>query len=252
MKYEYASDQWSSSNPGGKKRYGREFFNSLQKDPLSLQKPRNLLNMEIVKDKPDLNKTAQKQFDMSSGAKYIEACASDPQTSEDTASASVKPWASLSDSEKKKIDVSKMAMINFMELHHYSQGDVSHLLQYGPLQDTNKVLVPVSPIMLDVLTERNYHDKGEKNIIERIGSSRDVTLHLQIHLDELGEEEDNLVYAIAIVGSDHERERVKHELMETIETEDEKLRRPATLQKFQSRHLCKKYFVSKLDNLLNK
>ena len=63
LKYEYASDQWSPLNLEGKKQYGREFLICLQRDPLSLQKPMNLPNMEIVKDKPNLNKTAQRQFD---------------------------------------------------------------------------------------------------------------------------------------------------------------------------------------------
>ena len=63
LKYEYESDQWSPLNPDGKKQYGREFLICLQRDPLSLQKPTNLPNMEIVKDKPNLNQKTQSRFD---------------------------------------------------------------------------------------------------------------------------------------------------------------------------------------------
>jgi hypothetical protein len=49
LKYEYKEDQWSPLNPEGKKQYDRKFLICLQNDPLSLQKPSNLPNMEIVK-----------------------------------------------------------------------------------------------------------------------------------------------------------------------------------------------------------
>ena len=63
LKYEYANDQWSPINPEGKKAYGREFLICLMRDPLSLQKPNNLPNMEIVKDKPNLNQKPQARYD---------------------------------------------------------------------------------------------------------------------------------------------------------------------------------------------
>ena len=63
LKYEYAIDQWSPVNPAGKKAYGREFLICLMRDPLSLQKPNNLPNMEIVKDKPNLNQKPQARYD---------------------------------------------------------------------------------------------------------------------------------------------------------------------------------------------
>jgi len=62
LKYEYASDQWSPLNPSGKKQYGREFLICLMRDPLSMQKPTGLPEMEIVKEHPnDIKK--QKNFD---------------------------------------------------------------------------------------------------------------------------------------------------------------------------------------------
>lgn len=54
LKYNYKDDQWSPLNPEGKKQYDREFLICLQSDPLSMEKPTNLPNMEIVKDKPNM------------------------------------------------------------------------------------------------------------------------------------------------------------------------------------------------------
>merc|ERR1711892_273191 len=72
LKYTYQEDQWSPLNPEGKKQYDREFLICLQRDPLSLQKPCNLPNMEIVKDKPNLAKSggggvAPSRFDFTPG-----------------------------------------------------------------------------------------------------------------------------------------------------------------------------------------
>jgi len=70
LKYDYKEDQWSPLNPEGKKQYDREFLICLQRDPLSLQKPCNLPNMEIVKDKPNLSKSggvAPTRFDFTPG-----------------------------------------------------------------------------------------------------------------------------------------------------------------------------------------
>lgn len=71
LKYDYKEDQWSPLNPEGKKQYDREFLICLQRDPLSLQKPCNLPNMEIVKDKPNLAKSgggvAPSRFDFTPG-----------------------------------------------------------------------------------------------------------------------------------------------------------------------------------------
>ena len=53
LKYDYPLGQWSPLNPEGKKQYGREFLITLQRDPLSMQKPNNLPKMEIVKDQPN-------------------------------------------------------------------------------------------------------------------------------------------------------------------------------------------------------
>ncbi len=51
LKYTYKEDQWSPINVEGKKQYDRDFLMQLQKDPLSIKKPKNLPNMEIIKDK---------------------------------------------------------------------------------------------------------------------------------------------------------------------------------------------------------
>merc|ERR1719232_2259067 len=71
LKYDYKEDQWSPLNPEGKKQYNREFLICLQRDPLSMQKPGNLPNMEIVKDKPNLAKSgggmAPSRFDFTPG-----------------------------------------------------------------------------------------------------------------------------------------------------------------------------------------
>ena len=53
LKYDYPQGQWSPLNLEGKKQYGREFLITLQRDPLSMQKPDNLPKMEIVKDQPN-------------------------------------------------------------------------------------------------------------------------------------------------------------------------------------------------------
>ena len=47
----YLIDQWSPINIEGKKQYDREFLMKLQQDPLSMTKPDNLPNMDIIKDK---------------------------------------------------------------------------------------------------------------------------------------------------------------------------------------------------------
>ena len=44
-------DQWSPINVEGKKQYDREFLIKLQQDPLSMTKPENLPNMDIIKDR---------------------------------------------------------------------------------------------------------------------------------------------------------------------------------------------------------
>ncbi|GBN38454.1 Eukaryotic translation initiation factor 4 gamma 3 [Araneus ventricosus] len=47
----YAEDQWSPRNPEGKKQYDREFLLQLQSQPMSLRKPNNLPNLDVIKDK---------------------------------------------------------------------------------------------------------------------------------------------------------------------------------------------------------
>merc|ERR1719431_2010596 len=57
LKYEYADpEQWSPINTEGKKQYGRDFLLRLASDPLSKQKPLNMPPMEIINDKPNVDK----------------------------------------------------------------------------------------------------------------------------------------------------------------------------------------------------
>lgn len=56
LKYEYPEEQWSPINTEGKKQYGRDFLLKLANDPLSKQKPSNMPPMDIIKDKPNVDK----------------------------------------------------------------------------------------------------------------------------------------------------------------------------------------------------
>ncbi|XP_064459583.1 eukaryotic translation initiation factor 4 gamma 3-like isoform X2 [Ornithodoros turicata] len=50
LKYEYREDQWSPVNPEGRKMYDRSFLLRLQGEPMSLQKPYGLPNLDVIKD----------------------------------------------------------------------------------------------------------------------------------------------------------------------------------------------------------
>ena len=50
------AEQWSPINTEGKKQYGRDFLLKLANDPLSKQKPSNMPPMDIIKDKPNVDK----------------------------------------------------------------------------------------------------------------------------------------------------------------------------------------------------
>ena len=62
MKYNYKEGQWAPNNTEGKKQYDRDFLIQLQKDPLSLAKPTNLPNMEIIKDKANADRNIKANF----------------------------------------------------------------------------------------------------------------------------------------------------------------------------------------------
>ena len=47
----FCPDQWSPSNTEGKKQYDRSFLLQLQTVPLSMEKPANLPQMDIIRDK---------------------------------------------------------------------------------------------------------------------------------------------------------------------------------------------------------
>ncbi|UYV71075.1 EIF4G3 [Cordylochernes scorpioides] len=49
LKYIYEDDQWSPINPGGQKKYGRDFLLKMQYDPVCLKKP-DLPMVEIIRD----------------------------------------------------------------------------------------------------------------------------------------------------------------------------------------------------------
>jgi hypothetical protein len=47
----FSTDQWSPVNTDGKRQYDRQFLMQLMSAPLSMEKPANLPQMEIIKDK---------------------------------------------------------------------------------------------------------------------------------------------------------------------------------------------------------
>ena len=164
--------------------------------------------------------------------------------------ASKHPSSFIRDSEQKKIDLSKMRMINMLMFH---QADVDTLLKFSPMDNTYKILIPVSKIMLDVLTESDYDLEyaNQTSILEGIARHRDVTILVQIYWDGIHEDEDKLVYAIGFVGSHYERQSAKHTLTEMMEIEEDKLKRQqGTLQRFQNRYHSKEYFESKIEKIL--
>ncbi|GBM19884.1 Eukaryotic translation initiation factor 4 gamma 3 [Araneus ventricosus] len=57
--YSYKEDQWSPLNPEGKKQYDREFLLQLQSQPMSLCKPNNLPNLDVIKDKAHIQKLTE-------------------------------------------------------------------------------------------------------------------------------------------------------------------------------------------------
>ncbi|CAL1268469.1 unnamed protein product [Larinioides sclopetarius] len=59
LKYSYKEDQWSPLNPEGKKQYDREFLLQLQSQPMSLCKPNNLPNLDVIKDKAHIQKLTE-------------------------------------------------------------------------------------------------------------------------------------------------------------------------------------------------
>ena len=164
--------------------------------------------------------------------------------------ASNSPFSFVRDSEQKKIDLSKMSMIDMLVVH---QADVETLFKFSPMDNTYKILIPVSKIMLDVLTESDYDLEyaNQTSILEGIARHRDVTILVQIYWDGIHEDEDKLVYAIGFVGSHYERESAKHTLTEMMEIEEYKLKRQqGTLQRFQNRYHSKEYFESKIEKIL--
>ncbi|XP_054711233.1 eukaryotic translation initiation factor 4 gamma 1-like [Uloborus diversus] len=59
LKYEYKEDQWSPLNPEGKKQYDRDFLLQLQGEPMSLCKPSNLPNLDVIKDKAHIQRLTE-------------------------------------------------------------------------------------------------------------------------------------------------------------------------------------------------
>ena len=154
------------------------------------------------------------------------------------------------------IDVSKMGILNWFLLYH---SPVNSIFKYSPLENKYKVLIPVSALMLDVLTETNYdQDYATENcILEGIERQRDVTVVVQIHTDETVKYAksisaiDHTVYAIGFIGSHYERESAKYTLTEMMATEEDKFRNfpERSRQRFQNRHYSQKYFEDKIENL---
>lgn len=76
-KLPYRDDQWSPANTDGKKQYDRDFLLQLQKNPLSLQKPQQMPDMEIILPEADLLRnvaSAPNKFDMT--PQYIKSSTS--------------------------------------------------------------------------------------------------------------------------------------------------------------------------------
>ncbi|GFY43048.1 eukaryotic translation initiation factor 4 gamma 3 [Trichonephila inaurata madagascariensis] len=59
LKYNYKEDQWSPLNPEGKKQYDRDFLLQLQSQPMSLCKPMNLPNLDVIKDKAQIQRLTE-------------------------------------------------------------------------------------------------------------------------------------------------------------------------------------------------
>ncbi|XP_055935893.1 eukaryotic translation initiation factor 4 gamma 3-like isoform X2 [Argiope bruennichi] len=59
LKFSYKEDQWSPLNPEGKKQYDREFLLQLQSQPMSLCKPSNLPNLDVIKNKAHIQKLTE-------------------------------------------------------------------------------------------------------------------------------------------------------------------------------------------------
>ncbi|KFM66122.1 Eukaryotic translation initiation factor 4 gamma 3, partial [Stegodyphus mimosarum] len=56
LKFSYKEDQWSPLNTEGKKQYDRDFLLQLQCQPVSLCKPKNLPNIDVIKNKAYIQK----------------------------------------------------------------------------------------------------------------------------------------------------------------------------------------------------
>ncbi|GFU09861.1 eukaryotic translation initiation factor 4 gamma 3 [Nephila pilipes] len=59
LKYSYKEDQWSPLNPEGKKQYDRDFLLQLQSQPMSLRKPMHLPNLDVIKDKAQIQRLTE-------------------------------------------------------------------------------------------------------------------------------------------------------------------------------------------------
>jgi len=75
----YRDDQWSPANTDGKKQYDRDFLLQLQTNPLSMQKPQKMPDMEIILPEPDILRSVSSapnlaKFDMT--PQYIKSSTS--------------------------------------------------------------------------------------------------------------------------------------------------------------------------------
>ena len=111
----------------------------------------------------------------------------------------------------------------------------------------------VHPVMLDVLTEKMYDGSVEEPILIQIAKCLDVTIILQIHLNNgflVNKQDHEFVYAIAILGRFGNREEAKVTLKKFMEKEEEKIRRkPASFHRFLLKH-TRQYFEMKIQNIL--
>ena len=121
-----------------------------------------------------------------------------------------------------------------------------------PESEAGQCTIPVHPAMLDVLTEKMYDGSVEEPILIQIAKCLDVTIILQIHLNNgflVNKQDHEFVYAIAILGRFGNREEAKVTLKKFMEKEEEKLRcQPASFHRFLLKH-TRQHFEMKIQNI---
>ena len=149
-------------------------------------------------------------------------------------------------SENLRNEIDKMEIINNIFVYKS--------MSFYTESEHGQCTLPVHPVMLDVMTEKMYvYGLVEEPFLIQIGKSQDVTIILQIHLNNgflVNEQDDEFVYALAILGRFGNREGAKVTLKKFMEKKEEKLRRqPASFHSFLLKH-TRQYFEMKIHNIL--